>query len=187
MLCEHQVENIWHMFLTCSLSVACWESLNIWHLISPLLDTFSSLLEVFSKLLSSLDRDKRIQFVMALWSLWGARNDKLWEGRILSCAQVLLRTSSFFSDWSQARVHGQEQHLVIIDDEDRVTAWRPLDARYVKCNADAAFFMDSGKTSFGMCIRDTRGGFLLAKIDWVPSCLSVRGRGHGASQIYSMG
>lgn len=37
-----------------------------------------------------------------------------------------------------------------------------------------ASFEDSGRTSFGMCIRDGSGTFILARMDWVPSYLPVR-------------
>lgn len=39
---------------------------------------------------------------------------------------------------------------------------------------DASFFENEGKTGFGVCLRNDRGDFMLAKTAWIPFLPSVK-------------
>ncbi|KAK6802984.1 hypothetical protein RDI58_000768 [Solanum bulbocastanum] len=41
--------------------------------------------------------------------------------------------------------------------------WKPLDIMRIKCNIDGANRGNSGLSSFGYCLRDSRGDLLFAK------------------------
>lgn len=49
---------------------------------------------------------------------------------------------------------------------------RPLSGRY-KCNIDAAFSSHFNRTGIGICVRDSEGTFVLAKVVSYPCCYSV--------------
>lgn len=50
----------------------------------------------------------------------------------------------------------------------RLSSWSAPAPGYYKCNVDASFSSELGRTSFGMCTRDENDQFVLAKTDWVP-------------------
>lgn len=52
-----------------------------------------------------------------------------------------------------------------------VAIWFSPNPSFYKCNVDASFFNEQGKTGFGMCTRDHLGQFIIARTDWAPFCL----------------
>lgn len=76
-LCDSDLENCCHLFLTCSKSIACWEREGLWDNIDPLIIQFDSFREIFFELCSRVNEDQRAVIWMLIWSLWRSRNNQL--------------------------------------------------------------------------------------------------------------
>lgn len=96
---------------------------------------------------------------MLLWSIWRRRNLKLWEEKIEEVAQVIFRASSAMDEWKLAnKFHGDP-----LPSQESKNIWVSPPHGWLKCNIDAAFFKEQNLTSFGCCLRDEDGTFILAK------------------------
>lgn len=171
-VCEQGQESLFHLMLFCPVSIECWNLCNMWSTISHHALHALSFKDMFFRVMDSCDGEGRALFAMVLWSLWRGRNELLWEGNRIRSSSHIHRTTTFLSDWKQAR------NLVRVANEhagsESQARWTDPPQGYYKCNVDAAFFNDLGKTiktSFGMCIRDDNGQFIVARTDWVPFCL----------------
>ncbi|XP_024634509.1 uncharacterized protein [Medicago truncatula] len=106
-----------------------------------------------------------------MWSIWKARNLKIWqqvsdstftilerekhllEGwRIANCKQAPLRHDNSSSNTSSSHQNG-----------DTNVQWRKPSVGRYKCNVDASFPNNSNKVGFGMCIRDSDGNHVRSK------------------------
>jgi hypothetical protein len=52
-------------------------------------------------------------------------------------------------------------------------SWSGPSLGLYKCNIDASFSAQRNKVGTGMCIRDDRCRFVLAKTEWMTSCIDV--------------
>lgn len=86
----------------------------------------------------------------------------------MSPVQYVCQASTFSYDWTQA--NSLEAQTRRRQDEGYQYVWTPPNPGSFKCNVDASFFEDQGKTSFGMSIRDEYGHFIIARTYWVPFC-----------------
>lgn len=147
--CESNLENCWHLFITCEDSVACWKEANLWDRIEPLLVRVDSFTELFFTVNADLCSSMRNLFAMVLWSIWKRRNDRLWEERIVSNSQVISRAKEVLTDWITAKERFQPNliaHHSRIEDK-----WSKPPLGYLKCNLDAAFVQ--GRIGIGMCLK----------------------------------
>lgn len=93
------------------------------------------------------------------------------EGKIIMPCQHVHRALSFLCDWLQAKqVNAQE---VPSPSPQAQPMWSAPGPGFYKCNIDASFSSELGRTSFGMCISDQNGQLVLAKTDWVPYYLAI--------------
>lgn len=161
LFCTTGLENSWHIFLTCPSVQGCREEANLWQCMEPLLGVAESFSEFVFRLGSILNWEHRGRFVMLLWSLWRKRNLKIWEDKSEEVSQVIFRASSALDEWKLARSSLEDLAPPFISH----VAWEtPLG--WLKCNVDAAFFKGQTLTSFGCCLRDEQGTFVLAKTGW---------------------
>ncbi|XP_060972143.1 uncharacterized protein LOC133038110 [Cannabis sativa] len=77
-----------------------------------------------------IDADQKKFLVALCWSIWNARNDKVWNNKV----------SSVESD-------GAEQ-------------WQPPHGDSIKVNVDAAIFADTNQFGFGFVVRNSQGLFM---------------------------
>jgi len=69
--------------------------------------------------------------------------------------------------------HGGEHSAATLDSNTTPAAWQhPLSGRY-KCNIGAAFSSSLNRTGIGICVRDSDGTFVLAKVISFPCIYSV--------------
>jgi ribonuclease HI len=57
--------------------------------------------------------------------------------------------------------------------EQQVIQWQRPQQNWFKCNVDASFHHDIGKTSMGWCVRDSLGRFVLAGSIWINGMCTV--------------
>lgn len=78
-LCNRDLENTCHLFLTCPSSISCWEEPVLLNSINFALPHADSFKDFCLKMLSPLSSEDRDRFATALWSIWRGSNDKLWN------------------------------------------------------------------------------------------------------------
>lgn len=171
-LCDKELENMWHLIFTCQVSVDSRMLQNLWHKISPHLLIARSFKDLCLQLISELNEEDKANFVMTMWSLWKARNGKLWDNKTPNAASIVQYANSFYLDWIAANQISNSRNRTSHGSLSSV--WVAPNPGLLKCNIDAGFNAANGKTSFGMCIRDDQGAFVLARTDWIPSCLPAR-------------
>lgn len=173
-LCAVELENVWHIFLTCDRVKPVWVKTHIWQVMEPLLMECKSFSSLFFRLCTVVlvQATTLNVFVMNLWSVWKSRKEQLWNHKEEGPDHILHRATTVFQDWDSSRqIFG---HITAVaDDNPSEIIWRKPPQGYVKCNVDAAFFKEENKTGFGLYLRDDNGSFLLAKSVWIPQLLSV--------------
>lgn len=65
-VCDKEMENLWHLLLTCQVDKEVWRKLNLWVTISPFLVSCESFKELFFKVLAVLDVGSQAVFVMGI-------------------------------------------------------------------------------------------------------------------------
>lgn len=65
-LCEVDLENPWHLFITCPHSIICWEELGLWSLLNSEILVCEFFAALCFKRLSSLDSNKAASFAMCI-------------------------------------------------------------------------------------------------------------------------
>lgn len=158
----------WHSLLTCDMAKRCWEMLNLWDTIQAQLVLRESLRVLFFYLLATLDRSMQTTFAMTLWSLWGSRSSKLWDGVDETSAAVVHRGHSMFHAWHKVRLHLDLEVQDVQAHPSTVAARHRPPVGYYKCNIDARFDHASGKTRVGICIRDCVARFVMSRAAFVP-------------------
>lgn len=123
-VCESQIENCWHSFISCPSSQACWQQIRA-------MDVVESFAELVFMMLEKLDFQKRHLFGWVLWSLWRRRNVKLWEDQEENHAQVIGRACAALEEWKIANTVMHEQPLDLAMNDNY--AWEKPSSGRLKC------------------------------------------------------
>jgi len=180
-MCEDPHEDSYHILFHCQAAIDVWNAAKIWHLISPSLNQFDNAPDIIFNLLQRLSTAQLELIVTIIWSIWKARNLKLWQQVSHSNNTILARAKHLFEGW---RADNHRQNLVspdIISDNpstshqngDGNIRWRKPRRGRLKCNVDASFSNISNKVGFGMCIRDSDGNHVRSKMLWFTLVCSV--------------
>lgn len=77
--CDPVLESNWHLFVVCPKSVSCWDRADLGVAVRVAAEGANSFKEWCFNLLCTLPSIKAEIFAVTLWSLWKARNVKIWE------------------------------------------------------------------------------------------------------------
>ena len=119
--------------------------------------------------------------VTIIWSIWKARNLKLWQQVSYSNITILERAKHLLQGWRTAN-HRQNlvRHDITSDnpstshqERDGNVRWRKPRRGRFKCNVDASFSNTSNKVGFGMCVRDSDGNHVRSKMMWFTPVCSI--------------
>jgi len=177
--CEDPHDDSYHILFHCPLAVDIWQSVNMWHLISPSLSQFDNVPDIIFNLLQRLSAAQIEHIVTIMWSIWKSRNLKLWQQVSDSTVTILERARHLPEGWREAN----RRQISIRQDNSSSTpssshhnrdaniSWKkPTSGRY-KCNVDAFFPNTTNKVGIGMCIRDSDGNHVCSKTMWFsPAC-----------------
>lgn len=93
--------------------------------------------------------------LMLFWSIWKARNDKLWNNLQCSHLDVIIKGTAAlqaFHSTSHNRIIHPRQHVS--------HSWVPPSPGWLKVNVDGAFKVDSLRGGVGVVLRDFDGQFV---------------------------
>jgi ribonuclease HI len=178
--CEDPHEDSYHILFHCSMAVEIWQTTNIWHLIALSLSQFDNAPDIIFNLLQRLSAAQIENIVTIMWSIWKAKNLKLWQQVSDTTVTILERARHLLDGWRNAN---RKQAPIRQDNSsafpsvshlgDTNSRWRkPRSGRY-KCNVDASFPNNTNKVGFGMCIRDSDGTHVRSKTMWFTPVCSV--------------
>jgi ribonuclease HI len=140
----------------------------------PRLQQHDNVRDLIMSLCSAEDTDTTGLFAMMVWVLWHNRNNKVWNDTSELGRALGVKTRHLWEEWSA--VHQvQNQHNSALQQHHNVR-WEKPEQEWMKCNVDAALHSDLNKTSFGWCLRDHTGCFIMAETSWMDGrCSTVEG------------
>lgn len=163
--CEDPHEDSYHNLFHCQTTIDIWHSANVWHLISPSLNQFDNDPNIIFNLLQKLSTTQTETIVTIMWSIWKARNLKLWQQVSNSTVTILERAKHLLEGWriaNRKQAPTRQENISSIPSTSHHNGnanfkWRkPSSGRY-KCNVNASSPTNTNKVRLGMCIRDSDG------------------------------
>jgi len=100
--CADPHEDSYHILFHFQMVVDTWHAANIWHEISPLLSQFDNAPDIIFNLLEKLPSVQIERIVTIMWSIWKARNLKLWQHVSDSTVTILERAKHLLEGWRAA-------------------------------------------------------------------------------------
>jgi len=185
---SHQ-EDLAHVFFNCPFVVQIWQMTGLWGVIQHALSSTNSATDNIFLLLETLSVEFNQRLASTFWSIWKHRNLRGWDDVMEVSATVVERAKHLVVDWQvanaptladpipqqQLQPSGGVGNSAAVGTSASVTpsSWQhPLPERY-KCNIDAAFSSHFNRIGVGICVRDSEGTFVLAKLVSYPCLYSV--------------
>ena len=91
------------------------------------------------------------------WAIWGARNEKLWNNRLLSPSLVFNNALSYITQWSLAQTSTNEEFASGLTAQDGAIVWKPPQNNALKVNVDGAIFDELNGFGLGIVVRNSTG------------------------------
>ncbi|PNX87966.1 cytochrome p450 [Trifolium pratense] len=108
---------------------------------------------------------------MLLWCIWHNRNDKVWNDNVQMPSQIGRHAFDSWNSWYL--VHKLQRNSVSMATKPGMVRWEKSAPDWLKCNVHVAFVSGSGKTSLGLCFRDSSGQFVARLTQWQHNVLST--------------
>ncbi|PNX93884.1 ribonuclease H, partial [Trifolium pratense] len=157
-MCDEEIEDDLHMFFNCSVACDSWCAAGLSSVLNNNLYQHTTAMDHIFALCSNENNDIVGRVAMLLWSICHNRNDKIWNDNIQMPSQI---ESHAFDAWNNLySVHNLHINRVSMTIEPDLLRWVKSNPGWVKCNVDVAFVTGSGKTSLGLCFRDSNGQFM---------------------------
>ncbi|XP_031120339.1 uncharacterized protein LOC116023477 [Ipomoea triloba] len=148
-LCVGETETIAHLLCECPVARQLWEGRDLLRNSS-----FSQFVE--SVLLLS-DGKEALLMAARFWTVWLARNDKVFNNKIWSMTMLKEKMNYFVHEWQN-----MDTAIPTVPNVSSVLvcAWSPLPLGMLKCNVDASIL--HGHVGAGAVLRDHAGRFVAA-------------------------
>nr|ABN05778.1 Polynucleotidyl transferase, Ribonuclease H fold [Medicago truncatula] len=154
-------EDSYHILFHCPIAIDIWQTTNIWHLITPSLNQFDNAPDIIFNLLQRLSAAQIENIVTIMWSLWKARNLRLWQQVSDSTVTILERARHLLEGWRNVN---RKQASIRQDNSSSI----PSSSHH---NGDTNVRWRRPTSGFGICIRDSDGNHVCSKIMFFsPTC-----------------
>lgn len=159
-MCGVDIEHLLHIFLDCNFAKQCWRILglnfeSLWVESAP---------EWLFDRLARDDKEMWVQIATGIWSIWSARNLKVWEQKQVTPELTIQWSSRLVSQWRDLRKKtvGTVQARLQQGNTEGLR-WKAPEVGRVKLNVDASVMTGTSSFSVGMIIRDHNGEFVCAQ------------------------
>ncbi|KAM6552972.1 hypothetical protein CsatB_013734 [Cannabis sativa] len=151
-------ETEFHALVSCPFAAQCWQVV----LPGSFAANITDFTTWFDRICASFSNEKRGEIAMICWSLWGARNDLIWQGKRRTVVSVVSAASQYFVQWKNAQDKSNIAHYPSNIAGDGVVSWvKPIE-NVLKISV-AATFDHSSSYGFGLVARDHNGYLVEAK------------------------
>ncbi|CAN1165414.1 Putative ribonuclease H protein At1g65750 [Linum perenne] len=175
-LCNHPEENLTHVLRDCPFANDVWKSLDDSVLLAP---TWSDPADTWLDFL--LKDDRRVLFGVACWSLWKARNERVFSNTRTTAANLAFRIQSWTKSIADART--RENSLSVpapTTTKPSYISWKPGPEDWITLNTDGAVNQASRRATAGGLLRNEAGYCLMAFSANLGICSITRAEMRGA-------
>ena len=151
-----------HTFFTCASARSSWQAAELSDVMDSIACQQGSAADRMFALCQNEDYATIGRVATLFWCIWHNRNDKIWNDKTPS--QIERHAFDAWNDWYS--VHKLQRDSVNMATDSGLCRWEKPDPGWVKCNVDVAFVTGSGKTSVGLCFRDSNGQFMAGMTQW---------------------
>lgn len=142
LLCSTGLESSTHIFLNCEFARNCWRATGI----NVNIDNHPHFQEWIMTQFCMLDEEKRCLFILYCWSIWKARNAKLWNNQTPSLHHIIESANIFLQNWREAKNGIPQRFPRCANREER---WQKPSTGWLKLNVDAALNTPNKTMGFG--------------------------------------
>ncbi|XP_031099899.1 uncharacterized protein LOC116004105 [Ipomoea triloba] len=100
-LCNNGEESSFHLFVKCDLAKQCWDLIGGINLGSS-----NYLHEWVNAMFVSFDEAMLCKIIIICWSIWEARNDKVWNHKATTANMVVDQATIFLQEWIRIKYDG---------------------------------------------------------------------------------
>ena len=136
-LCDSDVENCWHVFVTCLFARQCWVAANLLDKIDLFVGTCECFNDWFFQLGGNLNEENRGKIFMVIWGIWNWRNVQLWKGEHIPSTKVVLLAMNKLFNRLHARHQDQSSPPASFVDN---SVWQRPPTIMLKCNINGGHF-----------------------------------------------
>jgi ribonuclease HI len=170
-LCEHTIEDDWHVFAVCNVTVQACQAAGIDSMVAQYFQQAANIKELILHICKNESDGTAGVFAMLMWILWQNRNNMVWNNTHESGRVLGLKARYFWEEWHAVQELNHNQHRA--SQQLHANRWEKPQQGWYKCNVDAAFHKDSNRTSTAWCLRDHLGRFVAAETTWLEGIYSV--------------
>ncbi|CAN1729406.1 hypothetical protein LINPERHAP1_LOCUS604 [Linum perenne] len=128
-----------HLFIHCDAAKDCWTEVGLCDEVLKVDDEVNSINAWLNFILINWRSDQVKAAAVVLWSIWGERNQRVWEKKSRTARLVVEAGFTAQLEWEQARAMPNDRS----DDRNHhvlsCTKWHNPPIGKLKCNVDAAF------------------------------------------------
>ncbi|CAN1146055.1 Putative ribonuclease H protein At1g65750 [Linum perenne] len=165
-ICSRELENSWHLFLSCPFALRCWRTAGLNTLVETCMQGSESMKEWLFKLVEGSDPTKIAQVIAVMSAIWRERNNRVWNATTSDPLIVVRDGLEGLHNWERAKGRAG----VSSDKDSSCSKWHPPPLGKVKCNIDAALFQEEGRWGMGAVLRDASGTLLHYRMNAADGC-----------------
>ncbi|KAM6559643.1 hypothetical protein CsatA_028882 [Cannabis sativa] len=107
-----------------------------------------------------LDLDNANLLVALCWAIWNARNDKVWQDKVMGIEGIVASVTNYLNQWRVAQNSNNELLFTGFILRDGAEQWSAPSVNSIKVNVNAAVFNDSSTYGVGFVARDSSSFFV---------------------------
>ena len=109
------------------------------------------------------DKERMVQVATILWSIWTARNMKVWENKVIPPDLITENSAHQIHQWREMQPRKVVNSSINQQRQNDGDHWVAPEVGKVKINVDASVVLGSGTYSADMVLRDHHGEFCIAR------------------------
>lgn len=145
------IEHLSHIFFDCPFAMACWQKVGLVYAMEEVEFAPNWLLE---KMATSSSEEKK-NVAMTLWGIWFARNQKVWENKVINPPIAMEISMKQKHDWHEAMKSKLVKEAAVSmnrAEKAKNIPWKPPREEWDKLNIDASLFAGELSYNVGMVI-----------------------------------
>uniref|UniRef100_A0A803PJ09 Reverse transcriptase domain-containing protein n=1 Tax=Cannabis sativa TaxID=3483 RepID=A0A803PJ09_CANSA len=114
---------------------------------------------------ADLDMDGKLLLPMLCWAIWSARNDCVWNRKMVGVDNIVVLAKGYLDQWQSAQSSLIETSWSGLQMGDGAEQWTAPIENSIKINVDAAIFEGANSYGIGLVSRDHHGFLVQGRTD----------------------